>query len=116
MKKNNLPFVGVISKEGYIEHYTYQVAEENDFHAYFCLTEKGGELFDDEETLVFTLNSKVNGYENTHIYITGNPSLDPLDAGRKQITLMCDIFRKINPNIDLEIYAEKLIGTMKDFK
>lgn len=118
-----LPFIGIVSKDGYVESYDYYKAKENDFHHSFCLSEEGLKHYDSDETLRFVLNGPHNGYEKIHIALEGNPALDPFKSGKKQIKQMCELYLSFgaDENISLKVeyhclgtkYENEIIGSLK---
>ena len=104
------PFIGIVTKDGYLEWYDYYTAQENDFHHSFCLSERGLKEYDSDDTLRFVLNGPHNGYNRLCIALEGNPALDPYNTGRKQITIMRGLFLKLgaDENISLKVEDHKL--------
>lgn len=121
MKKEiNIPFLGIVSEDGYIESYDYKIAEECDFHHSFALSQKGCQIYDEPNTLRFIM------YKGTNTYILeGSPSLDPFNKGYNQIKLF--VAHVIGEGASLSTKIEvaehylntewegKQIGTLKDW-
>lgn len=125
-KELDIPFLGIISKENYEEHYNFAKAKENDFHHTFCLSEEGLKHYDNDDTLRFFYMNKAfgNGDENK-IVIEGNPALDPFNTGRNQLKTMARLFLEAGVGLSVPIYVEnhylntkyegKIIGLLLHF-
>jgi len=78
--RDKIPFLGIVSKDGYVESYNYIEAEECDFHHSFALSSTGNKYYDEEGTLRFVR------YSNSDVYtLEGSPALDPFNKGFEQI-------------------------------
>ena len=119
-QNNEIPFIGIVSKDGYVESYNYETAEKFDFHHSFALSERGCEEYDKNETLRFVM------YKGTNTYtLEGEPALDPFHNGFKQVQLFAKhvLEKGATPDIQIEIgehylnteWEGKLIGKLKDW-
>ena len=119
--KLNIPFVGIVSKEGYTESYDYKKAEKYDFHHDYIMSQKALQSFDYDKTLRFTYNKKDDAYK-----LEGVPSLDPFGKGSKQIKKFINHISKkgANPKTRIMIEDQRLntpyegttIGTVENIK
>lgn len=117
----DIPFLGIVSVDGYIESYDYKTAEECDFHHSFALTEKGCEVYESDDTLRFVMYKGTNKYN-----LLGEPALDPFDKGRKQIKLFVKHVLDNGASEETEIevaqhqlnteWEGRVIGRLKDWK
>lgn len=118
--EKGIPFIGIISKDGYIEYYDELTAEMNDYHHSFCLSEKGLEYYDDDSTLRFIYYE-----EDKQINILGDPALDPFEKGLIQLKKMCELLKSNGVPSTTDIFVEqhhlntkyenKVIGQLKTF-
>ncbi len=105
--KEAVPFVGLVSKEGYIESYSYQTAKQHDFHHSFVLSSKGETLYYRDDTLRFVQ------YPGSQTYtLEGGPSLAPFEAGERQVMLFAQhvLKRGASPKTPV-VVAEQHMGT-----
>lgn len=81
-KRIPIPFVGIVGINGHVESYDYETAEKNDFHHNFIMSQKGLDIYNNDDTLRFVM------YSGSCIYtLEGGPSLDPFGAGETQIRI-----------------------------
>lgn len=119
-KMIDIPFIGIVSIDGYIESYDYKTAEEHDFHHSYILSEKGCRIYNEANTLRFVMYKGSNTYT-----LEGSPVLDPLGKGYEQIKLFIKHVLKegAEPLTKIEVakhhlnteWDGKQLGTLKDW-
>lgn len=120
VENKQVPFIGIVSKDGYVESYNYETAEKFDFHHSLALSEKGCKEYDKKETLRFVM------YKGTNTYtLEGEPALDPFNNGFKQVQLFVKhaLEKGATPDIKIKVaehylntkWEGKLIGKLKDW-
>lgn len=100
--EKGIPFIGIITKSGYIEYYDELTAEKYDYHHSYCLSEEGLEYYEQDSTLRFTYYEK-----EKEIVIKGIPSLSPFIDGCYQLKKLAELFFKHNIPRDTSIYVEQ---------
>lgn len=116
----HIPFIGVVSNDGYVESYDYETAEKFDFHHSLALSERGCKVYEKNDTLRFVM------YKGTNTYtLEGEAALDPFNEGFKQVQLFVNhvLQNGANPNIEIEVAQHYLntewegrrIGKLKDW-
>lgn len=104
-KIDKIPFLGIVSKDGYVESYNYIEAEEWDFHHSLVLSKKGNKYYNEKDTLRFVR------YTNSNVYtLEGSPALDPFNKGFEQIKIFVNhvLANGADPEIKLEVLDHKL--------
>jgi len=109
---NNIPFIGIVAENGYVESYDYITAEEWDFHHSYVLSKEGITYYNSPNTLRFVR------YSNSNIYtLEGSPSLDPFNKGFDQIKIFVNhvLVNGADPEIEIKVLDHEL-GTEYDGK
>lgn len=117
---NQIPFLGIVAQDGYIESYDYDVASENDFHHSYCLSSQGIRYYRTEGTLRFVR------YDNDPCYtLEGTPALSPFEQGFRQIQWFAKhcLQQGADPSTPIEVldhglgtpYEGKSLGTLQDW-
>lgn len=84
----NSPFVGIVTKDGYIESYNYKTAKKHDFHHSFIMSKRAKDAMgsiDDNNALRFIHYNKCTPYDENTYVLEGEPALDPFGKGVKQL-------------------------------
>lgn len=115
-----IPFLGIVGKNGYKESYGYTKAEESDFHHSYALSPEGADVYNSDDTLRFVRYGNEKAYT-----LEGNPSLDPFGKGFKQIQQFADHVIENGASKDIPVkvaqqhlgteFEGKTIGTVGDF-
>lgn len=113
-----IPFVGIVTRDGYIESYNYETGEKNDFHHSFIMSDRALTDFEVDSTLRFTLGSD-------HYYLEGHPAIDPNRYGQRQIRQFARYAMAHGAPADIPIYIADMkmrtayegrsIGTLGDW-
>ncbi|NGY88300.1 hypothetical protein F6Y05_35425 [Bacillus megaterium] len=116
-----IPFLGILSQNGYTEYYDELTAEKNDFHHSFCLSEEGLEKYDNDNTLRF-----IYYLEDNLLNIKGNAALDPFNKGKILMRNMTKLLIEKGIPSDASVFVEnhylntqyegKIIGKLYNFK
>lgn len=81
MSDVKFPFIGIISRDGYLEVYDEKHSRENQNRHYQCLSSEGRKYYERDDTLRFILG----GWNGSSYLLLGEPALDPFNTGRHQI-------------------------------
>jgi hypothetical protein len=119
-KEKDIPFIGVVLKNGYVESYDYKTAVLNNFHHSFMITSKTLSQYDCDEMLRF-----VKIFGEGYYTIEGEPALNPFTSGKKQISIFATYCVEKGADLDIKIkikdhklntyYEGSFIGRLKDF-
>lgn len=125
-KDTEVPMVGIVTKDGHVESYSYKKAKQQDFHHTFLMTEKALDSFDFDSTLRFLHYDKCTKFDKNMYTLEGDPALDPFGKGAKQMERFVSHVLKhgANPCMNVEIadhkmhtdYEGKIIGTLGELK
>lgn len=120
VREIDVPVIGIVLQNGYVESYNYKTAVANDFHHSFIMDSKTLGEFNYDETLRFVQLPGENYYT-----LEGEPALEPYTIGKKQICYFAThcVSKGIDPNTRIKIKDHKLdtryegtfIGALKNF-
>lgn len=80
-KTQMFPYIGIIARDGYVEHYDEPFAKRHQYRHAGCLSSEGLSHYDKDDTLRFVMDGLSS---NTYVLV-GRPALDPFRTGRGQI-------------------------------
>jgi hypothetical protein len=120
VREIDVPVIGIVLQNGYVESYDYKMAAANDFHHSFIMASKTLGDYNYDDTLRFVKLPGENYYT-----LEGEPALEPYTTGKNQIcafAVHC-ISKGIDPNTRIKIKDHKLdttyegafIGSLKKF-